>query len=252
MRKLADISAFEQLQNGANAGFVSDMSVFNGEMPQLADIDAFVSVMNSGPYSRYGRYGEDRGNLVKPRSGKGYHRTNAGLRDTSHVRPMTDAQRQAVFVGDETRRIAREAVDDYERKNNYRADDGMVVFLKKEVPGQIASCIAEALVDTVDSVDDAKSPEVMEQINKLANVAWNDLCMTGWGQRRNSFGAGAQDPYGYIQVNVPYDMFISIVTGKASYELTNSVKDNPQSKDKKMLSKYGTWRVRQNFLGGSR
>lgn len=29
MKKLADISAFERLQNNANAGFVSDLSVFN-------------------------------------------------------------------------------------------------------------------------------------------------------------------------------------------------------------------------------
>ena len=247
MRKLADISAFEQLQNGANAGFVSDMSVFNGEMPQLADIDTFVSVMN-GSRSCV----ENRGPLVKAPSGRRYKSRNYGLRDTSHLRGITDAQRQDVFVHDETRKIAREAVDEYQRNNNYRSDDGMVAFLKKEVPGQIASCIADALAETVASVEEAESPEVMERINRLADVAWSDLCMTGWGQRRNSFGVGAKDPYGSIDVKMPYDSFVSIVTGRASDELTHSVKNKPQSKDKQMMSKYGSWSVRHNFLGGSR
>ena len=47
MQKLADISMFERLQSNANAGFMSDLSVFNFTTPKLADISAFENLSRS-------------------------------------------------------------------------------------------------------------------------------------------------------------------------------------------------------------
>ena len=239
MRKLADISAFEQLQNGANAGFVSDMSVFNGEMPQLADIDAFVSVMNSGPYSRYGRYGEDRGNLVKPRSGKGYHRTNAGLRDTSHVRGMTSLERQGKYIESKTLEIARRVAQQYIKSHDYRRT-GVGEALKAVVPDEVATYIAARVVKGLGNPADVDMSAVQDVLTTLVNDADRSVRYYKWGQEESWL---KDEDY---EIPMDSEEFKATVLTKAMDKVRRATQGGAGNPDMKVLQRfdeYGNWRL---------